>query len=136
MLLNKLQGEPGDTDPIIIFMPRAVLYLLDMKQVTERAGTVLPASQRGSYCTAAVGLKAWQALTTTAPHSNICAIPVRPCPSSCGKLVAVSLNQITSALIRELQPGQKTLLLGTSCINVLTYENSPLSLTYKMMGVK
>lgn len=46
-LFNKSQGEPEDTELIIKLMPRSVLSLLDMKQVTGRADT---ASERCSCC--------------------------------------------------------------------------------------
>lgn len=49
-LLNKSQGEPGDTDPDITLMPRSVVSVLDMKQVTGRADTLLSASNRCSCC--------------------------------------------------------------------------------------
>lgn len=50
LLLDKSQAELGDTDLIIIFMPRSSMSLLDMKQVTGRADSVLPANGRCSCC--------------------------------------------------------------------------------------
>ena len=50
MLLDKSQAEPGDTDLIIIFMPGSSMSLLDMRQVTGRADSLLPASDKCSCC--------------------------------------------------------------------------------------
>lgn len=44
MLFNKSQSEPEDIDPNITLMPRSVVSLLDMRQVTGRADTLLSAS--------------------------------------------------------------------------------------------
>lgn len=39
LLLDKSQAEPGDTDLVIILMPRSSMSLLDMRQVTGRTLT-------------------------------------------------------------------------------------------------
>lgn len=50
MLLEKSQAELGDTGLIVIVVPRSSMSLLDMRQVTGSADSLLPASDRCSCC--------------------------------------------------------------------------------------
>lgn len=89
------QNELGDTDPVILLMPRSVVSLLDMRQVTGQADPLLHGSDRCSCCRVwSLGQKTWQGLNMPAGHSNVCVVPVWHRPSSPGKPITVPFSQI------------------------------------------